>query len=260
MSDVVREAKEHPSAVLSEMNPDSLRICFVLEEVLSHGYEFCFFFFSPFSFLFLTFFFFFLKRLKDLHFFSDTTYWEFLRMVQDCLPSVSHVVNSVRVMASTGFFSFSLSFSSSSSSSLSFFFIFFCEKKSSTKKKTDTGRARMFVRLALNKKSLSLYFESLLWAKGMVEDFYTPQSYLHHRTDSFLELIQPLSKLTFSFSLRPDPQIDDSDYFTLALHALRRTNSSGFFSFPLFFFLSFVFCFFSLFSLRKKKEKKNTNN
>jgi hypothetical protein len=81
VGDVCASVGRSPSGLhttLSENDISALRLCFVIEAVLSHG-------------------------LQDLHFFSKTSYWELFSFLPDCLPNTSHILQSVKKLAKTGF-------------------------------------------------------------------------------------------------------------------------------------------------------------
>ena len=65
-----------PSSKVSDANASVVRLCYILDQILSHG-------------------------LKDLHFFGSTTYWEFLRNLPDCVPSSSSFIDNIQATANS---------------------------------------------------------------------------------------------------------------------------------------------------------------
>mmetsp|Transcript_18904 Transcript_18904/g.72856 ORF Transcript_18904/g.72856 Transcript_18904/m.72856 type:complete len:379 (-) Transcript_18904:35-1171(-) len=129
---------------ITESEPCALEVLLVLERILRHD-------------------------LKPVKMFTQTTPWDFLQKVSDCIPNGTNIMKKVKGMSSSGI-----------------------------------GRARVFLRFGFNNGCLDEYLKALLWNQKLTTTYYGPDSVLldEDKANVFLSLLDLLREVKFALSLQ----------------------------------------------------------
>ena len=82
---------------------------------------------------------------------------------------------------------------------------------------TDAGRARAWIRLAMNENMLESYLAVLQQDRALIREYYAPQSFFHdsERVGILVTLIGGIGNIRFAMHV-DDPSLNDLGVFPLA--------------------------------------------
>lgn len=154
---ILAEQAADPETVFFEDNHRALKLCLILEQILSH-------------------------KLASMHIFQKTTFWDFVKHLPACLPSkeIQEKIAEIEEMD-----------------------------------KSDIGRARLFLRVALNDGALHEFLSALIWNQEILHQCYDPAALLRSEEQSnmVLLLIENLSKIKFRMFLK-DPNLGKPEFWS----------------------------------------------
>ncbi|KAL6067256.1 Differentially expressed in FDCP 8, variant 2 [Balamuthia mandrillaris] len=130
-------------------------LCFLLEQVLSHG-------------------------LNNTAFFGTSCFWSYVQHLESSLPGTGTIVKTAKKLG-----------------------------------RSDLGKGRLFLRLALNEGSIHEYLSALLWNTALTTKHYQEASFLRSEYgEEFLKALEQLVPLRFSYKLN-DKDLELPNFWSL---------------------------------------------
>jgi len=113
-------------------------------------------------------------------FFGSVSLWDFVCNVERCLPGTKDVITTSRTTAKTGH-----------------------------------GRSRLFIRLALNDKSLADYLSALVWDEKITRKYYQDFAIILHETEilEVIGYIKQLESLQFKLFTKDATELENIEYW-----------------------------------------------
>lgn len=119
---------------------------------------------------------------KETSVFSNTSLWNYLEQVTDCLPG-TQAKETIKIIKEA--------------------------------QKGNLGRSRVFIRLTLNEHTLPEYLKALVWNVTLTESYYRESAIIRNEEYfiTMLSLLESLHSIPFNFIIK-DKNLEDPEYWS----------------------------------------------